>query len=155
MTESGSNDLGSGHAQQRDGQIAQRCHDLSPGAAADAAAILIEGDVANPMEAILNRPVLAAEGENALGMGTFGGHAGDSVDGFGAELLRDRFGGVALNGEDLSRMWKVDIAVQFGTGPDPPHFNAAMAFIGCDVLRGEKTPVLDRRYLGEAWADCL
>jgi len=60
MTEGGSDDWGSGHAQQRDGQIAQRRHDLSPGAAADTAAIFIEGDVANPMDAILNRPVRAA-----------------------------------------------------------------------------------------------
>lgn len=155
MTESGSDDFGSGHAQQRDGQIAQRGHDLSPGAATDAAAILIEGHVADPVEAILNRPMLAAEGENTLWIGTLGSHAGNSVDGFGAEFLRDDFCGVALDGEDLSGMRKVDVALQFGTGPDLPYFDAAMAFIRRDVLRGEKTPVLIRRYLGEAWADCL
>jgi hypothetical protein len=57
------------------------------------------------VEAILNRPMLAAEGENTLRIGTFGSHAGNSVDGFGAELLRDRFCGVALNGENLGGMW--------------------------------------------------
>ena len=107
------------------------------------------------MEAILNRPMRAAEGEDALRIGTFSGHAGNAVDGFRAEFLRDHFRGVALDGEDLSGMWKVDVALQFGTGPDLPHFDTAMAFIGGDVRRGEKTPVLIRRYLGEAWADCL
>ena len=107
------------------------------------------------MEAILNRPMRAAESENALGMATFWGQAGDAIDDFRAELLRDHFGGVALDGEDLSRMWKVDVAFQFRTGPDLPHFDAAMAFIGCGVLRGEKTPVLIGRYLGGEWADCL
>ena len=107
------------------------------------------------MEAILNRPMRAAESENALRIGTFYGHAGDAVDGFRAEFLRDHFRAVAVDGKDLSSVWKVDVALQFGTGPDLPHFDAAMAFIGGDVLRGEKTPVLIRRYLGEGWVDCL
>lgn len=155
MTESGSDDFGAGHAQKRDGDIAQRCHDLSPGTPADAASVLIKSNVADPMEAVFNRPMRAAKGENALRIGALRGHAGDAVDGLGAEFLRDHFCGVALNGEDLSGMRKVDIAVQFGTGPDLPHFNTAMAFICRDVLRGEKTPVLMRRYLGEEWADYL
>jgi hypothetical protein len=60
-----------------------------------------------------------------------------------------------VDGKDLSGMWKVEVALQFGTGPDLPHLDAAMAFICCEVLRGEKTPVLIRRYLDEEWADCL
>jgi hypothetical protein len=107
------------------------------------------------MEAILNRPMRAVESENALRVRTFCGHAGDAINGFRAEFLRDHFRGVALDGEDLSSMWKVDVALQFGTGPDLPDFDAAMAFICRDVLRGEKTPVLIERYLGEEWADCL
>ena len=155
QAQSGSNDFCSCHAQQRYREIAQRSHHLSSGTTTDAASVLIEGDVANPMEAILDRPMHTAESENALRAGTFGRHAGDSVDGFGAEFLRDHFGGVALNGKDLSGMWKVNVALQFATGPDLPHFDAAVAFICRDVLRGKKTPVLIRRYLGEAWADCL
>lgn len=155
MTESGSDDLGAGHAQQRDSDIAQRRHDLSSGAPADAASVLVEGDVTDPMEAVFNRPMGAAECENALRVGALCGHAGNSVDGFGAEFLRDDFCGVALDGEHLSAMRKVAVALQFGTGPDLAHFDAAMAFICCDVLRGEKTPVLMRRYLGAKWADYL
>ena len=121
----------------------------------DAASVLIEGDVPNPMEAILNRPMIAAEGKNAFGIGAFCSHAGDSVNGFGTEFLRDDFRGFALDGEDLSGMGKVDVALQLGTGPDLPQFDSAMAFIGRDVLRGEKTPVVIRRYLDAEWVDCL
>ena len=107
------------------------------------------------MEAILNRPMRAAESENAIRICTFCGNARNAVDGFGAEFLRDHFRGVAVDGKDLSGMWKVDVALQFDTGPDLAYFDAAMAFICGDVLRGEKTPVSIRRYLDEGWVDCL
>jgi len=107
------------------------------------------------MEAILNGPMLAVEGENAVRPGTFGGKAGDTVNNFGMEILRNHVCRLALNGEDLRGMRKVDVASQLGTGPDMPHFDPAMAFIGRGVLRGEKTPDLNRRCLDAEWADCL
>jgi len=107
------------------------------------------------MEAIFNGPMLAAEVENALGYSTIGRNAGDAINGFGAEFLGNHFCGFALDGEDLSGMRKVDVTVQLCTDPDLPYFDPAMAFICGDVLRGEKTPVLIQRYLGEEWVDCL
>jgi hypothetical protein len=56
---------------------------------------------------------------------------------------------------NLPGVGKIQVAVQFRTGPDLTDLDAAMALIGCRVLRGEKTPVSDRRCLHEVWADCL
>jgi hypothetical protein len=60
-----------------------------------------------------------------------------------------------LDGENLGGMREVDITGQLGAGPDVPNFQTAMAFIDRGVLRGEKTPISDRRYLDGAWVDCL
>ena len=128
---------------------------MSSGTTTDAGSVLIESDVSDPVEAILNRPMLAAEGENALGAGPLGCSAGDAIDSFGAEFLRNHFCGFALDGEDLSGMRKVDVTVQLGAGPDAPYFDPAVAFIGRGVLRGEMTPVSNRRCLDEESADCL
>src|SRR5207253_10691273 len=98
--------------------------------------------------------MLAAEVENALGVGTSGCRAGDAINGFGAEFLRNHFCGFALDGEDLGGVRKVDVTRQLGAGPDAPDFYPAMGFICRGVLRGEKTPASNRRCLDEEWAGC-
>ena len=128
---------GTGHAEQRDRQIAERGHDLSAGACADARAIFVEGNVADPVEAVFNRPMVAAQGEETFGIRVLGLQAADAINGFGARFLRDHFDGIAPDGEDLGGIRKVEVIGEFRAGPDGADFQAAMAFIGCDVLRGE------------------
>lgn len=65
MAESGGDVAGAGHAEQRDGQVAHRGHDLGASAFADLRAVFIKGDVADPVEAVFNRPVAAAETKQA------------------------------------------------------------------------------------------
>lgn len=71
-------------------------------------------------------------------VGLLGGEAGDAVDGFGAVLLAEELGGIALDTEDLTDVGKVQIAVKFGVGPDVTDFQPPVGFIDGGVLRGEK-----------------
>ena len=54
---------GAGDAEEGDGQVTNRGHHLCAGAFADAGAVLVEGHIPDPMEAILNRPMAAAQGQ--------------------------------------------------------------------------------------------
>lgn len=153
--EGGGNGLGSGHAKQRDRDVAQRSHDLSSGATADAGAVFVEGDIADPVKTVFDRPMTAAQTQQGWRTGGPGFDAGNAINGFGAECCRGEVGGIALNGKNLGSIRKVQIAVQFTTGPDVADFQTAMTFLSCGVLRGGKTPVSNRRCLGGGWADCL
>jgi hypothetical protein len=59
-----------------------------------------------------------------------------------------------LDRKDLSGVGELDVTGQLGTGPDAAEFDTAVAFIDRGVVRGEKTPVSNRRYLDAEWADC-
>ena len=124
-------------------------------APAHTAAVFVEGHIADPMEPVFNRPMVSAQGEQALGIGLLGFQAGEAINGFGAELLGDLIGGVPADREDLTHMGKGDVIVQIGAGPDMTDFQSAVILIGRGVLRGEKTPTSGQRYLDGAWADCL
>jgi len=146
---------GTGHTEQRDGQVAQRSHDLCAHPFADLGAVFVKGDIADPMEAVFNRPMAPAQAEQASRSRSLGREAGNAIDGFAAGFLGDEFGGVALEAEDLGAMRKLEIASQFGAGPDLADFQPSMCFIGGGVLRGEEISVRDPQYLAGGWADCL
>jgi len=112
----------SGQTQQTDGQVAQRGHHLSSGAFANAAAIFVEAHVAHIMQAILNAPVAAVQGQQAPRAGFLRSQTGEAIHGFAAELAGAQIRGLALQAEDLSDVRKIDIIVEFGTGPDAPDF---------------------------------
>ena len=77
-----------GHTEQRDGKIAEGGHGLGSGTAADTGSVFIEGDIADPVEAVFNRPMAATQTEQGLRTGMFGFKTGDAVNGFGTGLLR-------------------------------------------------------------------
>lgn len=127
---------------------------MSAGAAADAAAVLIEGDVTDPMQAVFDRPVAAVQFEQALRTGVLGFEAGDAVDGFAGECSADALGALALDRKDLGGMGELQIALEPGAGPDPAHFQAAMRFLSRLVLRGGKTANSAWRSRRAGWAGC-
>jgi hypothetical protein len=111
---------------------------LGAGSVTNGAAVFIEGDIPDIMEAIFDRPVAATQAEQASGVGMLGRETGNTVDSFGTVFLGDDCGGVALDREDLGGIGKGKIASQFGTGPDVADFQPSMGFIGGGVVRGEK-----------------
>ncbi|MGH9960964.1 MAG: hypothetical protein ACREBC_28240 [Pyrinomonadaceae bacterium] len=81
-------------------------------------AVLIKGNVAHPhpMQAVLDRPVTAVEGEQTLGIGPFLDEAGDEVDRFGGGLTLVHGQALAGDARDLSDIGEVEIVVEAGGG---------------------------------------
>ena len=107
------------------------------------------------METVFNTPVFAAGIKQTFGVGVLGFETGNPIDGFRGELVSDQVRGFTANGADLLGMREIHVSVQIGAGPDVADLQPAMGFIDRGVLRGEKTPVLDRRYLDGGWVDFL
>src|SRR5579872_266852 len=83
-------------AQQADGQAAQRCHDPGSVTCPDQGFVFLVGDVADPVELVLDVPVAAGPGGQGCGAGiTVAGDQVDDLDGLlpvlgdGAAQLRD------------------------------------------------------------------
>jgi hypothetical protein len=70
-------------AEHADGEVAQGCHDLRRGPGAELGGVCCEGDVADVVQAVLDRPVAADEVGQPGGAGLRMGQAGDRVGGLG------------------------------------------------------------------------
>src|SRR5438445_3546138 len=66
-----------GAAEQGDGEVAAGREGLGSRPRADGGAILVEGDVADVVEAVLDLPVAALEAQEGGGIGTLGRQARD------------------------------------------------------------------------------
>src|SRR5215212_6932468 len=96
-SESSSDVGGTGGAQQADGEVTAGGEGVGDGAGAHLGAILLEGDVADVVEAVLDAPVSSSQSQERLGVGLLGRQAGDVV----ADL---RLGGDDLAAPDLEAM---------------------------------------------------
>jgi hypothetical protein len=69
-------------AQEADGQAAQRCHDAGCVSGSDQGLVFLVGDVADPVELVLDLPVAADPGRQGGGIGvTIAGDEVDDLDG--------------------------------------------------------------------------
>ena len=104
-----------------DGNGPERSHDMCGGWVADAASVLVEGEVPAVVQAVLNGPVPADETSEFGLVGFRWQQAGDAVGDFVAlgAIGKDDF---AFNGKDLSgvRVW-FD-AAQFEGGTEPTEY---------------------------------
>jgi hypothetical protein len=107
------------------------------------------------MKAVFNAPVVTAGIEQACGVGAFGFETGDGVHGFGGEFVIGEVRRFTADRADLLGVRKIQVSLQFGACPDVADLEPSMGFINGGVLRGEKTPALDRRCLDVKWADYL
>lgn len=139
--------MGASHAEQGDGQVSKRSHDLGAISPADAAAVFIIGDIADIMEAVFNGPMASGQAHEAGRSGLLGAEAGNSIDGFGAFFAGDEFGGMALDAKDLAGIGKGQVSGKFGAGPDVADFQPSMGFIDGGVRRGGKPSSPAQRYL--------
>ncbi len=94
-------------------------------AGANAASVLVECDVADVVEAVLDRPVGAGEGQNALGSGLIGRQAGDEVDDFDALAATDQ--AAALEPGDLRQSRPAEILDGLDRERDAAGFDAPVA----------------------------
>jgi hypothetical protein len=129
---------GPGEAKQADGEVSQAGEHLGAVARAHATAVLVEGDIAYPMEAIFNGPVTSCRAEQLRRRGFVGRARSDAADDFPVELARGDDLADAFDLEDLAAVGKREVVVELGAGPDSPGFEAAVALFDRLVLRGEK-----------------
>lgn len=145
-----------GQTQETDGKIAQAGHQKGAGPRTNLRTVFVEGDIPHPMVSVFNLPMAPIQLQQALRLRLGGRETGDQISGFplgfpGLQVFREAF-----DDGDLAAVGEIDLAIEFGAGPDLPGFQAAVAFIGGFVLRGEK-PRLNRgrRYLVSGWVGCL
>lgn len=92
------------------------------------------------MQAVFNLPMVSDQFHEAGGTGPVGGKAGDAVYDFESFFIRGENGGMAVKAKNLGGMGKIEIAGQFGAGPDGPFFQAAVLLIESFGLWGGKAP---------------
>ena len=93
----------------------------------DTAPVLAERHVPDPMQLVLDVPVLAPEGKQTLGVSSPRGQAGDGMLHFDGSLpvaMRH-----TLQPADLSRARPVEVLGQAGTGLKLPLHDAAMSLL--------------------------
>jgi len=94
-------------SEKPEGSISQGCEGLGRIVGPHPAGIFGEGGVSDPVEAILDAPVLAIEVEEILAGSALAGQAGDGVDGF-LRLLAGQLPG-AMDAADLGHAGPVEI----------------------------------------------
>jgi len=92
------------------------------------------------MQAVLDRPVTAVEGEQTFWIGPFLGEAGDEVDRFGGGLTVLHGQALAGDARDLSDMGEVEIVVEAGGGLEGAGFNPSVGFFEGGMRRGKNPP---------------
>ena len=128
-------------AQGADGEVAQAGHHSGSGAGADLGSVFVVGDVADPVQPVLDLPVAADVSGQLSGAGLVGGEAGDALGDLLAGALPVQAADVAADPEHLCRMWEADCGLG-GDGSD-----AGGALLGAPV------PAVEVDVLGREVAD--
>ena len=137
----GAGDIGEAkQAGQGDGEVAQSSHHGRPVADTDAGAILVEGDIADIVGAVLDPPLTTVEGEQFVGVSLGRCQAGDGKDGLVASLAGLQFRDLALDAADLRDMGEVDVVVEGRAGEQTPLLQAAVALIEGLGAQGGNAP---------------
>ena len=95
-------------------------------ASAYAAAVFVIVPIDDVMTAIFNAPVAAVGGKHALRVGLLRSSAGDAIGDVTGVFTAFFICGFPLDDKSLSDVGKVQIAVEFGCGPDFADFDPAV-----------------------------
>src|SRR2546430_417111 len=90
-----------GDSQAPDGEVAQAGESVRAVAGSDLGAILVEGNIPDPVQRVLNLPVTASEASDPGRAGGLRWQAGDAVNDLAGDLAGAQDGGLALNSKDL------------------------------------------------------
>jgi len=95
-------------------------------ALAYAAAVFVKVPIDNVMTAVFDAPVATVDGKHALRIGLFRSSAGNAIGYFTGVFTAFFICGLPLDEKSLSDVRKVQIAVEFGCGPDFTDFDTAV-----------------------------
>jgi len=121
MPQSGRDVRCAGETEHADRQIPKRGHHLGACSLAHLRAILVEGDVANPVEAVLDRPVPTNDFEPLAGGCLVRGQTGDALDDLMAKQFPIQLVDGSFHLEDLTTVGEVYVLVEVGAAPGSPH----------------------------------
>ena len=102
--------------------------------------VLIEGDIAYIVGAVLDGPLTAVEGKEFVGVSLGCCQAADGKDGFMALFAGFELGDLTLNAADRRDIGEVDVVVEGGSGEQPTLLQAPVAFIAGLGAQGGKAP---------------
>ena len=108
------------------GKAAQPGNVFRAMASAYPAAVFVIVPINNVMAAVFDAPMAAVGGKNALSVGLLRGSAGDAVGDFTGVFTAFFICGLPLDDKSLSDVREVQIAVEFGRGPDFADFDPAV-----------------------------
>lgn len=100
-------------------------------------AVLIVGDVADPVEAVFDTPVASDELEQPGGRGLVRREAGQAADDLVMELAGGEDFAPAFDLKDLAAVGEREVVVEVGAGPDSADLQPAVCVVGRLSLRGE------------------
>ena len=118
------------------------------------AAIFIECDIADIMQAVFDAPVAAIEIQELFRACFLGREARNAIGDL-ARRVSPEAPGYAFDSSDLFVMWKVEIVLKVGRSPNPAYFPTTVAFLHRFVLRGEKPPTSRLLCPPSGFAGCL
>ena len=126
--------------QQADDGVSQAGEHLGAMALSNLAAVLIERDIADPMEAVLDIPVPPVEGQQLPGVGLFRGEISDAEDLFCACPAGLGHGDLAFDPADLAHMGEIEIGIECNGGAKGALLDPTVSLVHRGVLRGEWIP---------------
>lgn len=126
-------------AEQADRQVSKRGHHLGACPLAHLRAILVEGDVPDPVEPVLDRPVSSDEFEQPAGRCLFRGQAGNALDDLMAKGRPVQLPNGSFYLEDLPTVGEFHVVVEVGADPDLAYLDAAVTLIDRFGVRGKKS----------------
>ena len=127
VAEGGRDFLDAGEAEEAEGGIAEGGEVLGGVAGLHLALVLAEGDVADPVEPILDSPVIAPAGQEQRRIGALGRNAGDRV--LDLDRLLAPSGRRPLEPADLSEAGPLKMLGQSRADLQTPHDRASVALL--------------------------
>lgn len=128
---------------------------MGGGPLADLGPVLVEGPIADIVQAVLDRPMIPIEFQQACGIGLFGREAGDAKDGLALLGVVRQSQAYAFDACDLIEVGEVEGVGELAADPDGPGLQASMALIGGSYYRGKKRAGVGAPDPSRAWAGSL
>ena len=137
---------------EADGESAESSDVFGAVSGADAAAVLVIVPIDDVMATVFDTPVAAVGSEEALGVGLPGCFAGDAVGGFTGVSAGFFVCGFSLDDKGLTDVGEVEIAIEFGGGPDVAGFDPTVVR-GSQIDKIRFLPIgkIQRDVLKKAW----
>lgn len=127
---------------------------MGGGSFTDLGAVLVECDVAHPVDLVLDAPVAAVQCQKAFRGSPVRGEAGDADDDLVAERAAIQVLDDSFDAEDLVSIGELDVPDEFNARPDPSLLDPAVALVERGALGGKGPLGPGLRCPSVGWVGC-